>query len=110
MTPRQPPQPHEPAERTTTPLQRIAFLVAPIALIIVAAAGSSSRHRSFDGLVLGGCIALAVASGVVLALVGGRSGYVRSVPARSANPADLADLAVLNDLEPGRADRPKGQR
>jgi len=80
--------------------QRGAILIAPIALIVVAVFGTQT-HGFISGMALGFCIVLAVTSGVVLALVGTRSGYVRTVP---ADDADLADLAVLEALEPLRVE------
>lgn len=85
-------------------------------MVLIAAAVSSSRTHSFvGGMLLGICIALAVASGVVLALVGAGSAYARDIPADDdvlARPdaAHTADLAVLDELEPLRADRPGDHR
>ena len=89
--------------RRLTPLQRIATLIAPIALVVVAVYGSPT-HGFVGGLVLGVCIALAVTSGVVLALGAPRSAYVRTVP------VDDADMAILDALEPLHVDRPEVPR
>lgn len=97
------------AGRRATALPWTATLIAPIALIVVASFGART-HGFVGGMLLGICIALAIASGVV-ALVGAGSAYVRTLPADDADVAHLADaarvadLAVLDGLEPLRADR-----
>lgn len=98
------------AGRRATALPWTATLIVPIALIVVASFGART-HGFVGGMLLGICIALAIASGVVVALVGAGSAYVRTLPADDADVAHLADaarvadLVVLDGLEPLRKDR-----
>lgn len=96
------------AGRRATPLPWTATLIAPSAFIL--AAVLSFRTDGFvSGMLLGICIALAIGSGVVVAVVRAGSGFVRTLPAADADrigARDAADLAVLDELEPLRSARP----